>query len=81
MTSAAYGLIGGAFAFETAPFAVHPNDERRAYEYLEKAKEIGLTWTDVEADIKAYLKSKNADPTWAVRQLERAEGIFKSRLE
>ena len=35
-------LIGGGFAHQTAPFAVHPNDEERANEYLDAARDAGL---------------------------------------
>lgn len=47
--------IPGCFAGMTAPFSMHPNDEKRALEMLEEMQAQGVTWSEAEAEIRAYL--------------------------
>ncbi len=47
--------VPGCFAGITAPFAMHPNDKKRAMEILEKMQAQGVTWPEAEVGIRAYL--------------------------
>lgn len=69
-TSPAYDKIGGAFAGQTAPFGVHPNDNDRAFEYLREARRHKLTWADAKADIRAYLALQGVTEEYIEEQVE-----------
>lgn len=73
-------LISGGFAATTAPFAVHPNDEKRALEYLEKAKDAGLTVEDVILHARSYLDNVTGFPTDIDDQLVRVRSFFQGKL-
>lgn len=73
-------LISGGFAATTAPFAVHPNDERRALEYLEMAKDAGLTIEDVILHAKIYLDNATGFPANIDDQLARVRSFFEGKL-
>ncbi len=53
-----------------APFAVHPNDERRAKETIDMMKADHLTWDEMAALFRAYI-DENCTPAKRDRQLER----------
>jgi hypothetical protein len=65
-------LVGGGFAYQTAPFAGHPLDQERALTYLTCCIENGMTWDDARAQIQAYLEGKGVVPTFVASQLETA---------
>jgi hypothetical protein len=69
-TSPAYHLIGGAFAFQSAPFAAHSNDRKLAADYLREAINLNLRWPDAEADIMIYLKGQGAAADYIDEQIE-----------
>ena len=73
-------LIGGGFAFQTAPFAVHPLDRDRANEYLKQAKAHGLTVSDAVEHAREYLKSAQGWPTSEEEQIQRVEKFFSKKL-
>lgn len=73
-------LIGGGFAFLTAPFAVHPLDRNRAKKYLKKAKAHGLTISDAVAHAKKYLSKAAGWPTDEAEQILRVEKFFEGKL-
>lgn len=73
-------LIGGGFAFQTAPFAVHPLDRDRAKEYLKQAKLHGLTVSDAVEHAREYLKSATGWPTNEEEQLQRVKAFFSKKL-
>lgn len=73
-------LIGGGFAFQAAPFAVHPFDLDRANEYLAQAKAHGLTVSDAVEHAREYLKGVTGWPTNEEEQLQRVEAFFSGRL-
>lgn len=74
-------LIGGAFAFMDAPFAVHPKDEERAYDYRERAKLAGLNWSDVERHMNLYMDSQSIEPAAQNKQMARAREFFQGSLD
>lgn len=68
-------LVGGAFAYMEAPFAVHPNDSARALEWLKALIEEGKTWADAEQQIKDYFNAKGM-PMRAVEECKRAKPMI-----
>lgn len=73
-------LIGGGFAHQTAPFAMHANDAKRAKEYLKKAKTAGLTVSDAIEHAKAYLATAQGWPVDEGKELERVRKYFSGKL-
>ena len=71
-------LIGGGFAFMSAPFAVHPMDAERAREYRQQAKMHGLEWGDIQRHLSAYMDQKSFTVEAKAKELERARKFFKS---
>lgn len=78
MPSSAYHLLPGAFAGDTAPFALHPKDRERAETYRTAAIGAGLAWTDIEVDIREYLASRSMRPERIEKEVARARGFFKA---
>lgn len=70
--------IPGAFAFQTAPFAVHPLDERRAIKMFHAALRAGATEADIVAEASAYLASQHCPADEIERQIARIRS-FKPR--
>ena len=73
-------LIGGAFAGETAPFAVHPNDKKRAKKYFEQAKAEGLSVSDAVRHAKLHLENATGWPTDIDKQLAAVRKYFTGKL-
>lgn len=73
-------LIGGGFAHQTAPFAVHAFDEKRANEYLDAAQNAGLSLADALDHANAYLDQAPGWPTDKPKQLERVRTFYAGRL-
>ena len=73
-------LIGGGFAFQTAPFASHTNDLKRAKEYLTKARTAGLSVSDAVEHARAYLQDAPGWPIDEKVQLERVRKFFTGKL-
>lgn len=73
-------LIGGGFAFQTAPFAVHPLDRDRAKEYLKQAKIHDLTISDAVEHAREYLKDATGWPTSEEEQIQRVKKFFAKKL-
>ena len=73
-------LIGGGFAFQTAPFAVHPKDQERAEEYIRVAKEHGMTISDVLEHAREYLRTADGWPTDGEKQIHRVEEFCAGKL-
>lgn len=71
--------IGGGFAFMEAPFAAHPNDEKRALETLMLMHEAGLTWDAAKPLFEAYVNAKFA-PAYVAEQMTRVRVRFKPWL-
>ncbi len=80
MKSGVFQLIGGAFAGETAPFAVHPLDRARAAQYLHAAIQQALGWAEAESDIRAYLGERGLDDQAIQREIDRARPLLQPWL-
>jgi hypothetical protein len=78
--SSASNLIGGAFAHLTAPFAVHPNDRKRAVAYLEAAVAANVDWPDAENDIRDYLKLNGCNDATIRKEIDRARPLLEPWL-
>jgi hypothetical protein len=63
--------LPGAFAFQTAPFASHPLDERRAVAMFHAALRAGATEDDIIAAAVAYLTDQHSPMDEIERQISR----------
>lgn len=72
-------LVGGGFAHQTAPFAVHAFDERRANKYLYEAEEAGLTLIEALDHASAYLDSAISWPFDKDKELARLRNFYSSK--
>jgi hypothetical protein len=68
--------LKGAFAFDSAPFAIHPNDERRAIVAVSNAIRSGATKADIEQEIGDHFRSRNAREEFISYQLK----LFRSHF-
>ena len=72
--------ISGGFAGMTAPFALHPNDKKRAFAMLSSMNEQGVTWPEVETAIRDYLTERNVIQSELDKQMKRVEEKLKPWL-
>jgi hypothetical protein len=63
--------IGGGFAFMNAPFASHPNDERRAKETLDMMLGDNLTLNQMRSLFQAYVDKQGGSLEFKERQMAR----------
>jgi hypothetical protein len=68
--------LKGAFAFDSAPFAVHPNDERRAIAAISSAIRSGASKIEIEQEIRAYFESRSARAEFISYQLKLFRSYF-----
>lgn len=73
-------LIGGGFAHDTAPFAVHPNDEKRAKEYLHKAENENMRMVHVMYHAHMYLSGVLGGAIGFDKQMKRVREYYTGRL-
>ncbi len=73
-------LIGGGFCHMTAPFAVHPQDRKRANEYLKLAKKHEITHSDAVEHAREYLSTAKGWPCDVSEQLTRVRTFFAGKL-
>lgn len=62
--------LPGAFAFQTAPFAGHPLDERRAIQMFHAALRAGATEDEIVEAAVEYLSSQNVSVEEIKRQID-----------
>lgn len=74
-------LIPGGFAGMDAPFAQHPNDERRAHGIIEVMRAADVTWEEAEAAIRDYLVSKGVAGGKLEKQMERVTEMVRPCLQ
>ena len=72
--------IPGCFAGMTAPFAMHPNDEKRARGMMETMQEQGVSWSEAGAAIRDYLTAQNVTQDEMRKQMQRVEERLKPWL-
>jgi hypothetical protein len=65
--------IGGGFAFLNAPFASHPNDERRGRETIAAMRADGLNRDQVRGLFRSYIEKQDRRPDARERQMARVE--------
>jgi hypothetical protein len=73
--------LKGAFAFDTAPFAVHPNDEKRAVKAVSAAIRDGANKNIIELEIADYLKKKNCDDEFIKNQISIFRVFFRKQYK
>jgi hypothetical protein len=64
--------LPGCFGGDTAKFALHPNDEKRALAWLISLRDRQIGWKEAEAQITQYLQSRGVIKSSLVEQIERA---------
>ncbi len=72
--------VPGYFAGKTTPFAMHPNDEKRARALMEKMQEQEVSWSEAEAAIRDYLTAQNVTQDEMRKQMLRVEERLKPWL-
>ena len=72
--------IPGGFAAMTAPFALHPNDKKRAFAMLGSMIEERVTWPEAETAIRDYLTERNVIHGELNKQMKRVEEKLKPWL-
>ncbi|WP_436399592.1 hypothetical protein [Roseobacter sp. S98] len=72
--------IPGCFAGMTAPFAMHPKDEKRARAMMDTMQEHGVSWSEAEAAIRDYLTAQSVTQDEMRKQMQRVEERLKPWL-
>jgi len=72
--------VGGPFAFLTAPFGVHHNDNERAFALLAELRTADATWAEVNFEFRNYLQSKNVHKTFLEEQMQEVEKHYRPWL-
>jgi hypothetical protein len=76
LASSAYPFLkrafGGGFP---VPLGLHPRDKERAQVYFTAIDKAGLTWVDVESDIREFFATTNANAGEVEKQLNRARKL------
>lgn len=64
-------LLSGGCAYEDAPFAEHPADEKRAKEYRKEVRRHNLQPSDVQGHVAEYAHRRGWHPETKEKQLAR----------
>lgn len=72
--------LPGCFVGITAPFAMHPNDEKRERSVMETMQEQGVSWGEAAAAIRDYLTTQNVTQDEMHKQMQRVEERLKPWL-
>jgi hypothetical protein len=72
--------LRGCFAAMTAPFGLHPNDEERAFNWLNSLRERKIGWSAAKAQVEVFLKSHGVRGDEFTKQVERARAILQPWL-
>jgi hypothetical protein len=70
--------LRGGFAFESAPFAIHPLDAERAQRCFFTALRAGASSMAVAEEARGYLTSIGCDQDFVRTQIESVKSYFKS---
>ena len=68
-------LVPGAFAGMTAPFGIHPNDNKRATRMFHAALRAGATLDDVVNEASAYLAKQGFSSLAIPEELQRIKSF------
>ncbi len=71
--------LRGAFAFDSAPFASHPTDERFACGAIANAVRFGASKSEIETEIYRYLRSRGVAPNYIEIQVRYFRIYFSSK--
>jgi hypothetical protein len=72
--------VEGCFGRKTLVFAGTPDDQGRAFGWLNSLRKREVSWEDASAQIAYFLKSRNASDTRIEEQIERAALFLKPWL-
>jgi hypothetical protein len=73
--------VEGCFGRKNLVFAGTPEDQGRAFGWLNSLRKREVRWEDASAQIAYYLKSRNASDARIEEQVERAAQFLKPWLE
>jgi hypothetical protein len=68
--------LKGAFAFDSAPFAIHPNDERRALIAISNAVCSGASKAEIEGEIERYFRDRKSAEEFIKYQIRLFRSYF-----
>jgi hypothetical protein len=72
--------VPGCFGQKNLVFAGNPEDEGRAFGWLNSLRKREISWEDASQQIAYYLKSRNASDARIEEQVERASLFLKPWL-
>jgi hypothetical protein len=72
--------VAGCFGHKDLVFAGNPEDQGRAFGWLNSLRKREITWEDVSGQIAFYLKSRNASDARIEEQIERAAQYLRPWL-
>lgn len=72
--------VGGPFAFQAAPFGVHPLDDERAFALLIELREADASWAEVNLEFRNYLQNQNVHPDFLEQQMLEVEKHYRPWL-
>jgi hypothetical protein len=72
--------INGCFGEKDKLFAIHPLDERRAYELLTLLRAYGIGWSTVEPEFRKHLEDDGCGPEHVKEQMSRISRYLKPWL-
>jgi len=72
--------VPGCFGQKNLVFAGNPEDEGRAFGWLNSLRKREITWEAASGQIADYLKSRNASDARIQEQIERASQYLKPWL-
>jgi hypothetical protein len=72
--------LAGGFAFQTAPFAMHPADQKRAKLALTLAQEEGVKLSEFLEAARTYLEGAQGWPTDIAKQLKEVRKFASKKL-
>ena len=73
--------VPGCSGHKNLVFAGNPEDEGRAFGWLNSLRKREISWEDASAQIADYLKSRNASDARIEEQVERASHFLKPWLK
>jgi len=73
--------VPGCFGHKDLTFAGNPEDQGRAFGWLNSLRKREISWDAASSQIADYLKSRNASDARIEEQIERASKVLKPWLQ
>lgn len=68
-------MVPGCFGAVDKEFALHPMDAERARKMLRSALDADASWTDIEAELRAYLGGSGCASSHIEKQIAAARDL------